>query len=147
MKSRISWKPYDLGFKFCGPRPQGDEAANSNGENRKNSEAFASEFGAASQIRTGDLILTKDALYRLSYSSGFCMSPAGNSDIILRSALFVKHFFEIFQNFLKLPGRKNACRRITCGRHQYLQFGDYTSSMTAISAASPRRGPVRVTLV
>ena len=25
--------------------------------------------GAASQIRTGDLILTKDALYRLSYSS------------------------------------------------------------------------------
>ena len=26
-------------------------------------------FGAASQIRTGDLILTKDALYLLSYSS------------------------------------------------------------------------------
>ena len=25
--------------------------------------------GAANQIRTGDLILTKDALYRLSYSS------------------------------------------------------------------------------
>ena len=28
-------------------------------------------FGAADQIRTGDLILTKDALYRLSYSSEF----------------------------------------------------------------------------
>ena len=27
------------------------------------------KFGAASQIRTGDLILTKDALYLLSYSS------------------------------------------------------------------------------
>ena len=26
-------------------------------------------FGAAIRIRTGDLILTKDALYRLSYSS------------------------------------------------------------------------------
>ena len=26
-------------------------------------------FGAADQIRTGDLILTKDALYLLSYSS------------------------------------------------------------------------------
>ena len=26
-------------------------------------------FGADSQIRTGDLILTKDALYRLSYIS------------------------------------------------------------------------------
>ena len=28
-----------------------------------------SNVGAAAQIRTGDLILTKDALYRLSYSS------------------------------------------------------------------------------
>ena len=28
-----------------------------------------------------------------------------------------------------------------------LFYGNYTSSMTAISAASPRRGPVRVTLV
>ena len=28
-------------------------------------------FGAADQIRTGDLILTKDALYRLSYSSKY----------------------------------------------------------------------------
>ena len=27
--------------------------------------------GAATQIRTGDLILTKDALYRLSHSSGY----------------------------------------------------------------------------
>ncbi len=26
-------------------------------------------FGAATQIRTGDLVLTKDALYRLSHSS------------------------------------------------------------------------------
>ena len=30
---------------------------------------FSGIFGAATQIRTGDLILTKDALYRLSYSS------------------------------------------------------------------------------
>ena len=28
-------------------------------------------FGAATRIRTGDLILTKDALYQLSYSSIF----------------------------------------------------------------------------
>ena len=35
-------------------------------------------FGAADQIRTGDLILTKDALYRLSYISISC----GNIDII-----------------------------------------------------------------
>ena len=31
--------------------------------------AITGFFGAADQIRTGDLILTKDALYRLSYSS------------------------------------------------------------------------------
>ena len=30
---------------------------------------FREFFGAARQIRTADLILTKDALYRLSYSS------------------------------------------------------------------------------
>ena len=32
-------------------------------------EVTQRKIGAASQIRTGDLILTKDALYRLSYSS------------------------------------------------------------------------------
>ena len=35
------------------------------------SEDFRCCPGAADQIRTGDLILTKDALYRLSYSSEF----------------------------------------------------------------------------
>ena len=30
---------------------------------------FSMLFGAAGRIRTADLILTKDALYRLSYSS------------------------------------------------------------------------------
>ena len=35
----------------------------------KNLMFHGSKVGAADQIRTGDLILTKDALYRLSYSS------------------------------------------------------------------------------
>ena len=35
------------------------------------SEDFRCYSGAADQIRTGDLILTKDALYRLSYSSKY----------------------------------------------------------------------------
>ena len=35
------------------------------------SEDFRCCSGAATRIRTGDLILTKDALYRLSYSSEF----------------------------------------------------------------------------
>ena len=39
-------------------------------ENKKRSKSFdLLLFGADSQIRTGDLILTKDALYLLSYIS------------------------------------------------------------------------------
>ncbi len=34
-------------------------------------------FGAATQIRTGDLILTKDVLYQLSHSSIFNGDPKG----------------------------------------------------------------------
>ena len=36
---------------------------------RKRTRISASPCGADDQIRTGDLILTKDALYRLSYIS------------------------------------------------------------------------------
>ena len=44
----------------------------SGGENKKIPKPQASGFfGAAARIRTGDLILTKDALYLLSYSSIF----------------------------------------------------------------------------
>ena len=41
---------------------------------RKKPYHFGTVFGAAGQIRTADLILTKDALYLLSYSSKF-ISP------------------------------------------------------------------------
>ena len=36
---------------------------------RRCTEWVVSCFGAATQIRTGDLILTKDVLYQLSHSS------------------------------------------------------------------------------
>ena len=36
---------------------------------RKRTRISASPYGADGRIRTGDLILTKDALYRLSYIS------------------------------------------------------------------------------
>ena len=53
-------------------------------ENKKrDTQTSVSFFGAATQIRTGDLILTKDALYLLSYSSkvhapmfGACLATA-----------------------------------------------------------------------
>ncbi len=44
--------------------------------------------GADGRIRTGDLILTKDALYRLSYISALCMRRASRStrDLLYNSA-------------------------------------------------------------
>ena len=50
---------------------------------KRDTQTSVSFFGAATQIRTGDLILTKDALYLLSYSSkvhapifGACLATA-----------------------------------------------------------------------
>ena len=60
-------------------------------------------FGAASQIRTGDLILTKDALYRLSYSSIFVF-PVSQTALTLYYGL--RHLSSIFSIFLE-----KACRR------------------------------------
>ena len=44
-------------------------------------------FGAVTRIRTGDLILTKDALYLLSYNS-----ISDSFDIIAREIRFVNYF-------------------------------------------------------
>ena len=43
-------------------------------EQKKRTHISASPCGADDQIRTGDLILTKDALYRLSYISALRQS-------------------------------------------------------------------------
>ena len=48
-------------------------------KNAQKNQPFLTGFtGADTQIRTGDLILTKDALYRLSYIS----VKRGNGDIL-----------------------------------------------------------------
>ena len=49
-------------------------------------------FGAATQIRTGDLILTKDVLYQLSHSSN--LYPLRTFDIITNSRAFVNRFLK-----------------------------------------------------
>ena len=59
-------------------------------------------FGAANQIRTGDLILTKDVLYHLSHSSKHCRSKPTTQIIIPYRQLFVKVFFVIFRFFVKI---------------------------------------------
>ena len=54
-------------------------------------------FGAANQIRTGDLVLTKDVLYHLSHSSKYSFDQT----IILQLVGFVKHYFAYNYAFLK----------------------------------------------
>ena len=52
----------------------------------------------------------------------------------------------VFSNISARESGKSACR--FHGRRLILTSNrNYTSSMTAISAASPRRAPVRITLV
>ena len=61
------------------------------------------DCGADTQIRTGDLILTKDALYRLSY-----ISISGNKNSIAHFSEKCKRqkaiFFIFFDWFLELIG-------------------------------------------
>ena len=56
--------------------------------------------GADSQIRTGDLILTKDALYLLSYIS---MPRTGNDDIIHNLFWFDKGDLTLFLKSVSAP--------------------------------------------
>ena len=58
-------------------------------------------LGAVTRIRTGDLILTKDALYLLSYNS-----ISDSFDIIASKAQAVNYFFSKIQLFL---------RKLSCG--------------------------------
>ena len=51
-------------------------------------------FGAAIQIRTGDLVLTKDALYQLSHSS------VSNRDYYSRKKLICQYLFSFFLHFI-----------------------------------------------
>ena len=52
--------------------------------------------GAANRIRTDDLVITNDVLYRLSYSS----IALGNGDIITGSPSLVKGFLKKYFTFL-----------------------------------------------
>ena len=52
-------------------------------------------FGAANRIRTDDLVITNDVLYRLSYSSRF----SGNGVIIAKETRLVKGFLKYFLTF------------------------------------------------
>ena len=60
-------------------------------------------FGAATQIRTGDLILTKDVLYQLSHSSIATGIPV-TFVIITNVLVFVNTFLKYLKNFSrKIP--------------------------------------------
>ena len=64
----------------------------------------ASSYGADGRIRTGDLILTKDALYRLSYIS---TSPFLDARlIILHLPSKSKGIFKVYCNFTMDAGKE-----------------------------------------
>ena len=76
----------------------------------KKALAEASAFtGAATQIRTGDLILTKDALYLLSYSSIF-----DSFDIIARKFPCVNYFFSKTATFFATKNVWARSREFDC---------------------------------
>ena len=73
--------------------------------------------GAAIQIRTGDLILTKDALYLLSYSSIF-----DSFDIIARDSQIVNCFFDFFHFSLASARRRGIMTANTRSRSEKETF-------------------------
>ena len=81
------------------------------GGRRTNQKAPASAsafFGAATQIRTGDLILTKDVLYHLSHSSTSQRILYYHNHDCLSSIIFNikrRYFFRVKDVFLELNCR------------------------------------------
>ena len=69
----------------------------------------ASSYGADGRIRTGDLILTKDALYRLSYIS--TPSSLDARFIILHLASKSKGFLKFFYIFFAGDFQASSGRR------------------------------------
>ena len=81
-------------------------------------------FGAAGQIRTADLVITNDALYRLSYSSRLSFSRALRYYSIKSG--FVKCCFQFFSPG-GLPGQmppalRGAGNRCKCSQFLFSSF-------------------------
>ncbi len=83
--------------------------------NQKPSSFDEGFIGAATRIRTGDLILTKDVLYQLSHSSVF----VSTYDIIPECRAFVKRKFYFFEKYFPPPVRSEAVFRMPGGRAAY----------------------------
>ena len=65
-------------------------------------------FGAANQIRTGDLVLTKDVLYHLSHSSIFAAPFTAQKLLYTIPPPVVNPFFFVWATFCeKFPGLYN----------------------------------------
>ena len=84
-------------------------------------------FGAVSQIRTGDLILTKDALYLLSYNS----VPRSLS-IIYNNRQNVKRFFKKIKYFL-LPCYTLKIREIIRSSHTKTNYRQYINTQFTVT--------------
>lgn len=67
-------------------------------------------FGAANAIRTHDLILTKDVLCLLSYSSIFCYPPFGDDVYYTYFVCKSQQFFSFWQQLKKYAGPADEYR-------------------------------------
>ena len=67
-------------------------------------------FGAATQIRTGDLILTKDVLYQLSHSSITAYSIITDAEGIVKR--FSKLFYKNRENLRQTPFPREKQSRV-----------------------------------
>ena len=92
-------------------------------------------FGAATQIRTGDLILTKDALYLLSYSSIF-----DSFDIIARKFPCVNYFFSKRATFFVMQGKGRAAKALTAARPVSYYYYLISGSLDRLLAMSSSVG-------
>ena len=117
LRQKTKQRKRKRGSAFLLPGDQGDMDARNSREKEKTPGAIEATSlgvrGADSQNRTGDLILTKDALYRLSYIS---MLSFDNDGIIPQQNQFCKRFFGGKQSFLmsRLTGKeeKNSIFKI-----------------------------------
>ena len=80
---------------FRGPRDynhlQGQFATGNNAKTKKQAQGLFFCFGATDQIRTGDLLITNQLLYRLSHSSMIFMCAKALS-IITKNKIIASYF-------------------------------------------------------
>ena len=108
-------------------------------KNQKPSSYDEGFIGAATRIRTGDLILTKDVLYQLSHSSAF----VSTYDIITERRAFVKRKFYFLKNYFSSEKRAASPHISQSKSVLYRGFAAVKNTLRLRKCASAGRAPVQ----